>query len=226
MSISNIVYQKLKEEIIYMELIPGQNISEIEISKQFNVSRTPVRDAFKRLENEKLLEIKSHVGTFIALIDLNQVSDILYMRQILEYSILSDLVNSITQSQLLKLRIILEKQKSLVENDSSLTIAKDFILIDNEFHMTLFEFSGKGNIWFFLTNLNYQYERFRMFLNLTQKNSLYELYNEHMEILELVANKDILKIKEVLFNHIYGGFKKSSEAIYKNSAYFKEINFI
>ena len=81
------VYRKLREEILHLELPPGTSIGEIETAARFQTSRTPVRDAFKILEIEGLLEIKPHIGTFVSLIDLRTVSDILYMRCTLEQSI-------------------------------------------------------------------------------------------------------------------------------------------
>ena len=85
------VYESLKSDILDLRLKPGQLLKETEICEKFGVSRTPVRDAFKRLEREGLLEIRPHIGTFVSRIDLHTVSDILYIREVLEFSILSDL---------------------------------------------------------------------------------------------------------------------------------------
>ena len=48
---SDIVYKSLKNEILHLHLLPGSAVSEIETSNKYNVSRTPVRDAFKALAN-------------------------------------------------------------------------------------------------------------------------------------------------------------------------------
>ena len=85
------VYEQLKEQILHLELPPGSTISEIDTAEKYNISRTPVRDAFKRLEREGLLEIRPHIGTFISLIDLYAVSDVLYTREVLEYAVLQAL---------------------------------------------------------------------------------------------------------------------------------------
>ena len=68
------VYKDLKEQILHLELPPGSAISEIDTAATFHVSRTPVRDAFKMLEREGLLEVRPHIGTFVSLIDLNMIS--------------------------------------------------------------------------------------------------------------------------------------------------------
>ena len=93
------VYHKLREEILHLELPPGTSIGEIDTAARFKTSRTPVRDAFKILEIEGLLEIRPHIGTFVSLIDLRTVSDILYMRCTLEQSIFRELAKNLNKSQ-------------------------------------------------------------------------------------------------------------------------------
>ncbi len=90
---SRAVYEKLKEQILHLELPPGSAISEIETAEKYQISRTPVRDAFKMLEGDGLLEIRPHIGTFVSLIDLNMISDILYMREVLEQAVFRDLTS-------------------------------------------------------------------------------------------------------------------------------------
>ena len=71
------VYEQLKEQILHLELAPGTAISEIDTASKYHISRTPVRDVFKALEAEGLLEVKPHIGTFVSQIDLDMISDIL-----------------------------------------------------------------------------------------------------------------------------------------------------
>lgn len=221
---SSAVYQQLKEQILHLDLPPGSAISEIDTASQYNVSRTPVRDAFKALEMEGLLEIQPHVGTFVSLINLNEISDILYMREVLEQAVLKDLSMHFTQSHLLQFNIILEHQKTLLASDlDGLTLGKEFIKTDNEFHSSLFELAGKQNIWHFLSMVNQQYERFRTFINRTGKESLESLYEEHCVILDAISNKDLDRLSKTITNHIYGGFNRSSSVIYNYPSYFKTL---
>ena len=89
---SQIAYQEIKEQILHLELAPGMAISEIDTAAKYQISRTPVRDVFKALEAEGLLEIRPHIGTFVSLIDLDMISDILYMREVMEQSLFKDSV--------------------------------------------------------------------------------------------------------------------------------------
>ena len=126
------VYYQLRNEILHLELPPGTSIGEIETSARFGTSRTPVRDAFKILELEGLLEIKPHIGTFVSLIDLRTVSDILYMRCTLEQSIFRELASTLNKSQEYKICLLLQKQKELLESDKPLEeLARMFIVHDN-----------------------------------------------------------------------------------------------
>ncbi|MBR2044534.1 MAG: GntR family transcriptional regulator [Agathobacter sp.] len=219
------VYEQLKEQILHLELPPGAAISEIETAEKYNISRTPVRDAFKRLEREGLLEIRPHIGTFVSLIDLHAVSDVLYIREVLEFSVLSDLAQIYDNSHDLHIRLILQKQKDLLESDMPIEeLSRAFIISDNEFHTALFDAAGKKNIIKFLYAYNSQYERFRTFINFNGKEDLKKLYDCHVKIIECISNKDFVTLKDCIRHHLYDGFSASSDIISKSPEYFSKLH--
>lgn len=218
------VYNQLKEQILHLELPPGSAISEIDTAEKYNISRTPVRDAFKRLEREGLLEIRPHIGTFISLIDLNTVSDILYIREVLEYSVLSDLTQTYDPAQGLRIQLILQKQKELLESTLPIDeLSRAFINSDNDFHTALFEAAGRKNIMQFLYAYNSQYERFRTFINFSKKDDLQKLYDNHVEILNCIINKDLVGLKECIHHHLYDGVNASHDIVSNAPEYFTKI---
>lgn len=222
--ISNNVYYKLKEQILHLELPPGMAISEIETATCCEVSRTPVRDAFKMLAAEGLLEIRPHIGTFVSLIDLNMISDILYIREALEQAVLKDLTAGYDRSKEFRIRLILQNQHDLLNSGlETKKLGRAFIISDNEFHSTLYEMAGKQNVNSFLNSINPQYERFRTFLNLNDTDSLMHLYEEHVSIWKYISEKDYDKLSLAISSHIYDGFNASSESICKHPEYFKSI---
>lgn len=219
------VYEQLKEQILHLELPPGASISEIETAEKYNISRTPVRDAFKRLEREGLLEIRAHIGTFVSLIDLNAVSDILYIREVLEYSVLSDLAQIYDKSQDLRIQLILQHQKELLDSDLPIDeLSRAFIHSDNEFHTALFDAAGKKNVIKFLYSYNSQYERFRTFINFNGKEDIQKLYDCHVHIWECIVKKDLDGLKDCINHHLYDGISSSSDIITKTPEYFKQIH--
>lgn len=218
------VYEQLKEQILHLELQPGAAISEIETAEKYNISRTPVRDAFKRLEREGLLEIRPHIGTFVSLIDLHAVSDILYIREVLEFSVLSDLAQIYDNSLDLHIRLILQHQKDLLNSDMPVEeLSRAFIRSDNEFHTALFDAAGKKNIIKFLYTYNSQYERFRTFINYNGKDDLQKLYESHLEILNCIASKNLTALKDCIRHHLYDGFSSSSDIVSKYPEYFTKL---
>lgn len=218
------VYAQLKEQILHLELPPGAAISEIETAEKYSISRTPVRDAFKRLEREGLLEIRPHIGTFISLIDLNAVSDVLYIREVLEFSVLSDLSRMYDKSQDLRIRLILQEQKELLDSDMPIEeLSRAFINSDNDFHTALFDAAGKKNIIRFLYEYNSQYERFRTFINFNGKDDLKKLYEAHVQIWNCITTQDMSSLKDCINHHLYDGFSSSSDVISKCPEYFTKI---
>ena len=121
--------------------MPGQSLGEVESAEAFGVSRTIVRDAFKRLETEGLIEIKSHIGTYVSLIDLNQISEAIFIREYIEKAIISELTINNKLAFNMQINYVLKAQKLLLENNDIKEgeLARKFIEIDNLFHKTLFE---------------------------------------------------------------------------------------
>jgi DNA-binding GntR family transcriptional regulator len=221
---SEAVYQQLKEQILHLELPPGSAISEIDTAAKYEVSRTPVRDAFKMLENEGLLEIRPHIGTFVSLIDLNMISDILYIREVLEQAVLKDLTASHDKSQEFRIRLILQKQRELLDSDmDDEKLSRAFIISDNEFHNALYELAGKQNVMGFFREINSQYERFRTFLNRGGRDDLLRLYGDHAKIWECISHKDVNALSVCISHHIYDGFNSSTAVVNQHPDFFRNI---
>lgn len=218
------VYEKLKEEIMYMELLPGQVISEIDTSHRFSVSRTPVRDAFKRLEIDGLLEIKSHSGTIVTLIDLTQISDILYMREKLELGVIEINMKTLDNTAIIKIKMILERQRLLFEKGLGVKeLAKEFIKSDNEFHQMMFTCAGKIGVWKYLLAVEHHYERMRMFLNIEDEKYLYSLYEDHVAILQGMIQKDIEGVQKIFIRHLTMGMDRGVDKVLEKEEYFKDF---
>ncbi|MGL4949871.1 MAG: GntR family transcriptional regulator, partial [Anaeroplasmataceae bacterium] len=66
------VYEDIKNDIIYLNIEPDTMLSETDASEKYKLSRTPIRDMFKKLEQEGLLRVVPYVGTFVSKIDLDK----------------------------------------------------------------------------------------------------------------------------------------------------------
>lgn len=219
---SQIAYQSIREQILHLEIAPGTAISETETAAKYHISRTPVRDVFKALEAEGLLEIKPYIGTFVSLIDLDMISDILYIREVMEQAIFKDLAAIYDKSQEYRIHLVLKEQSDILHSDmSKKEMSRAFIIADNHFHQTLYELAGKKHVSTFFNAINSQYERFRTFINLSSKNDLQQLYDDHVSIAAYIAEKNMEQLQDKISHHIYDGFNASALEIHKHPEYFK-----
>ena len=219
---SQAIYQDIREQILHLEFPPGTALSEIETAEKYHISRTPVRDVFKALESEGLLEIKPHIGTFVSRIDLDMISDILYMREVVEQSLCKDLAATYDTTYDARIQSILEEQRQIIESDLPMEeLSRAFIIADNRFHHTLYELAGKPNIVTLFGMINSQYERFRTFLNQRGKEDLLRLYQEHVAIRDAISTQNYEKLSKLLSHHIYDGFHATILELHKHPEYFR-----
>lgn len=217
---SKIIYEDIKKKILHMDLLPGLLISELDLCERYGISRTPTREAIKALSKEGLLEVKPHIGTFVSKIDINKVSDTIYIRRCLELSIVSELCSNFNPSYALPLQQILSKQQSLINSKESEDLAWDFMQLDNDFHAKLFELAGKQGIWQTICSLNQHYIRFRIMLIKDNNDSINDLFNQHNIILRCLLKRDAEKLSDIVSEHITDGFQKCGEMMINNTSFF------
>lgn len=196
-TIGEYVYEVLKTNIVRMKLEPGNRISENEISEQLGVSRTPVREAFIKLSKEGLLYILPQRGTYIAKIDLDQVEEARFIREVLESAVLKVVTQGISEADLGRLDANLEEQRQcLFTRDFS-----RYFELDENFHKIIFESVNKGRTWIVIDQVNTQYKRVRI-LSYTFDNMVNSLIDQHAQLLEAIKEKNNDKAQYVIGNHI------------------------
>ncbi|MBP2631454.1 MAG: transcriptional regulator, GntR family with sensor domain containing protein [Firmicutes bacterium] len=191
-------YRVLSENILNLNLIPGTALSEQDIAVLLNISRTPVREAFIRLAQENLLDILPQKGTYVAQIDLQQVSEARYLREVMEQAIIKIACAKFPTNELIELNACLKKQEECVEKEDYDT----FFQLDWVFHGIIFSACEKSRIWQLITQMSLNYTRVRI-LNL--KHGYYELpklFSQHQSILQAIVNKEPIQGGEIVELHI------------------------
>ena len=84
------VFETLKKEILELELKPGQSISENELCSRFDVSRTPVREALRRLQEQGFVHTVPYSGTCVTRLNLENIRQMIYMRVAVERMVMRD----------------------------------------------------------------------------------------------------------------------------------------
>jgi len=223
-AMSGVVYESLKDNILHLDLPPGTAVNEIESAERYGMSRTPVRDAFKALQNEGLLEIIPHVGTFVTKIDISKVSDSLYLRTATEQAVLLDLCNMLDSMHTVRIGMVLQKQEQLLKSDlPPEKLSREFIRLDDGFHYALFAATGKGSLISILGKTDSHYRRFRMLIDRENRENISRLHSQHRRIFELVQAKNRTELYLLVYEHINECFASSPAVIEKYADYFVGI---
>jgi DNA-binding GntR family transcriptional regulator len=121
------VFRQLKSDIISLQLLPGSKISEVEVSKAFNVSRQPVREAFMRLGELNLLEIRPQRATRVRKISHQDLRNTRFIRAAVEVEVVRVACKAATQENLALIQGNLSQQQVAVEaGDADLLHALDY----------------------------------------------------------------------------------------------------
>lgn len=204
------VYESLKNDILDLRLKPGQLLKETEICEKFGVSRTPVRDAIRLLQEQGFVKNVPYQGVFVTLLSLNYIKQMIYMRVAVETSVLRDFAASANEMVLEDVRYLIRKQEVLLK-DPGFT-PEQFYRIDAQMHAVWFEATKRIVLWDMLQKQDLYYTRFRM-LDFTTETDFSRIIKEHKQLLACIEAKDFKGIEEVLKDHLYYSMKRMRHQI-------------
>ncbi len=159
-SIQEHIFQQLRDQIIHLERLPGSAMSVYEVSDQMGVSRTPVREAFIRLEAESLVHILPQRKTQVSKIDFGRVRQEHFLRTALETAALKTFLEKAGTAQFGRMRQMIELQKQAAESND----AKRLLDYDDRFHQVIFEVANQPLSWNVIHDLNGHDRRVRMMM--------------------------------------------------------------
>ncbi|MGL5051065.1 GntR family transcriptional regulator [Cetobacterium sp.] len=193
------IYRVLRENIMNLNLKPGEAIREIELSGILNVSRTPLREAIVQLIEEKLLEVFPQRGSFVSKINLNLVEEAVFVRELCEIKIIKMACQKENIEELInKLEKNIEYQKIVLNFNQDL---HEFFILDNEFHYLIFDYFNKKYSWKAIKRLSTHYDRLRL-LDALEKTNIKITLEQHIKIVELIKSKNIKKLENHIEKHL------------------------
>ena len=191
------VYELLRDHIVRLKLRPGQPLSENEITAKLQISRTPIREALVRLSQEQLLEVLPQRGTYVSLIDLEQVEEARFVREQLEPAVVRHACERFSPDHLVQLDMNVLLFEKYVEEKN---YAKLFAL-DLQFHEILFAGSGKQRTWSIVHTLNAHLGRIRM-LSLASEFNWSTIVAQHRAMAECIRGKDAGRAERIMKEHV------------------------
>ena len=186
----------LKENIVNLEIAPGSQISENELSAALGISRAPIREALSELEKVKIVEIQPQKKTSVLLIDPALVEEARFMRSTLEDAVIGEVCMRRTEQDLFRLEENLTLQDLAFRSN-----ALDQVMIkDNEFHRYFFEISRKPEIYQLMQTLQIHFDRVR---NLTLHTIIdRKILEEHEAIFRCIRERDVENARIRLRAHL------------------------
>ncbi len=192
-------YEKLRDRIISMELLPGVAISETELAAQSGVSRTPVREAVLRLAREDLVEVAPKSGTFVARIPVSVLPEALIARRALEGVTAGAAAQYASRSQVLELYALLERQKEFADQGNF----DGFHVSDEAFHQKIAEIGRLPGLWIMVQQVKIQIDRFRR-LTLPEPGRMSMALAEHIDVVSAIESKEPESARQNMEIHLNG----------------------
>jgi GntR family transcriptional regulator, rspAB operon transcriptional repressor len=189
------IYRRLRERIVRTELLPGEFISETEIARAYDVSRQPVREAFIKLAEAGLVQIRPQRGTMITRISTEAVMDARFVREAIEADVVKLVAERCDAAIEMELRRQIARQKDVAEDDSDA-----FVKLDEHFHRTLADMAGKSYAWRVVEEVKAQMDRVR-YLSV-EKLHVRLLIGQHEAIVEAVIARDVAAADAAMRTHL------------------------
>lgn len=179
------VFDSLHEQIVTLQLKPGDRISEAEIATQFGVSRQPVRDAFSRLANLDLLLIRPQRATEVRRFSMRQIEKARFIRAAIEKEVLRRAAAHCTEQGTEKLNAALAKQEAVIAAKNT----EQFGQLDYEFHEILCGIGKVDYAFEVILEEKAKVDRLCM-LGLEKEQRMPELLADHKAIAKAIIGND------------------------------------
>jgi len=193
----DVIFNTLRDAIVTGELKPGERLMEVALAEKMGVSRTPVREAVRRLEMEGLVKMTPRKGIYVAELSVKDIMDVLEVRAALDKLATQLAAGRIRQDNIRRLENIHRQYiASLQKENLPGAIKKDV-----EFHEVIYQASGNNKLINVAANLREQIYRFRV-LYMKDFSNAEDVLLEHQNILKALEAHDTTKAGQLAEEHI------------------------
>lgn len=199
-SLPQLVRREVERMIIAGELSAGDKLNESTFALKLGISRGPVREAFRSLQETGLVRLEKNRGVFVRQVTPEEAAELYEVRAALEEFTVRKLAQTITEAQLAHLRAIVGDMEGAIGRQD----AENYFSLNLAFHEQLIESTGN-------CKLMETYQRLANELRLYRRRSMEEEHNlpeslqEHRRILNAIANHDAIEAVQAMADHIEGG---------------------
>jgi DNA-binding GntR family transcriptional regulator len=212
--LADVAYEGLRDRLLTLQIKPGQSIDEDRIGRELGIGRTPVREAIKRLELEKLVNIYPRRGTFASDINITDLSDISDIRAALESHAAARAAERLTPERHLELQALMVELDAVhADPQSLLPEAERPALMDLDARVHRFIYRCADNPYLSETCERYFNLSLRIwYLALDRMPALSAHIHEHRALLDAIAAGDPQRARETVTEHVQT-FERSIRAV-------------
>lgn len=179
------LFNSLRQAIAEMRLRPGEALSEKDIAARFGVSRQPVREAFIKLSEAGMVEIRPSRGTYVIKISVREVANARLVREAIESDIARHAARLATPAHIERLRAhIIDQTAAAARGDYS-----SFNESDETFHREIADIVRSDYAWRIVESARFQTDRVRL-LSLSDASPMPMLISQHEEIVNRLESGD------------------------------------
>lgn len=193
----DIVFNTLRQAILRGELEPGERLMEIALANKLGVSRTPIREAIRKLELEGLVTMIPRKGAVVASISEKDMRDVLEVRVTLDELAVSLACKNFTDEAVKDLKAAQDRFENAI-------IAHDIMKIvdaDVAFHDVIYNYTNNARLIQMINNLRETMYRYRLeYIKDARNHSI--LINEHNDIIDGLVRRDVEGVKKAIHIHI------------------------
>ena len=191
------IYLSLWNQICSLDLLPGEKLSEVRLAAEFECSRVPVREALHRLAADGAVDVFPKRGSFVSLIDRQQVEQTRYLREVLETHVCLEAFDSGALTAIyLYLCSIVEQQRTARAMDDIATVFR----LDEDFHHIFYSLAHREFVLEHTGPQNVHYRRARLLsIHHEAKETIIE---QHTDILEAIRANDRERLQNAIFTHL------------------------
>ena len=192
-----IVGDTLRQAIVDGIFKPGERLMEIQLADEMGVSRTPVREAIRKLEIEGFVALVPRRGTYVSDISVKDITDVYEIRIALDVLAAGLCAERITDEEVVRLRMLLDDIDRHIRNGEFDQIVE----VDSAFHDILYQGSHNQRLFMMINNLRDQFTRLRM-RSMKQPGRLKNTQKEHRDLVEAIASRDVERAKFTVRTHL------------------------
>lgn len=193
-----IVYEELKRRIMTGMITPHTRMMEVDLAEDMGVSRTPVREAIRKLEKEGLVTIEPRKGAYASDISTEDMVNVLTVREELEALAAGIAASRITGEQISRMEHLTDLYAQAIEANDTAAI----IDYDEQFHQAIVSVTDNRTLIQFVSNLQELVLRFR-YLYYEDFSRYRNMPEEHHHIIDALKSGDEKRASEVVREHIH-----------------------